>query len=79
MDDAALTLTPEYMKEFFEIFGKPNEKKNNRLSWSGTPFPTYYLDITSFGQELKIDEEENIIILYHFSKDTRCFLCNTKI
>jgi len=58
-------------KQFLEIFGKPNIKKDNRLSWSGEPCPTYYSDITAFGQELKIDNNENIVILYHFSKDTR--------
>lgn len=58
-------------KQFLEIFGKPNIEKNDRLSWSGTPCPTYYKDITSFGQELKIDDNENITILYHFSKDIR--------
>ena len=58
-------------KQFLEIFGKPNIEKNNRLSWSGTPCPTYYLDVTTFGQELKIDSNENIVILYHYSKDTR--------
>lgn len=58
-------------KQFLEIFGKPNVEKNNRLSWSGIPCPTYYLDITTFGQELKLDNNENIIILYHYSKDTR--------
>lgn len=58
-------------KQFLEIFGKPNAKKRNRLSWSGTPCPTYYGDVTTFGQELKIDINENIMILYHYSKDTR--------
>lgn len=41
--------------QFLEIFGKPNSEKENRLSWSGTPCPTYYGDITTFGQELTID------------------------
>jgi len=57
--------------EFFKLFGKPNPTKNNRLSWSGTPCPTYYGDITTFGQELTIDHNGNIIIMYHFSKDCR--------
>lgn len=58
-------------KQFLEIFGKPNPDKGNRLSWSGTPCPTYYGDITSFGQELTMDENGNIVILYHYSKDKR--------
>lgn len=58
-------------KQFLEIFGKPNIEKSNRLSWSGEPCPTYYLDVTTFGQELKIDNNDNIIILYHYSRDTR--------
>jgi hypothetical protein len=58
-------------REFLAIFGKPNPDKKNRLSWSGTPCPTYYGDITAFGQELAIDENDNIVILYHCSKDKR--------
>lgn len=58
-------------KQFLEIFGKPNPEKQNRLSWSGTPCPTYYGDITTFGQELKMDKNSNIVILYHYSKDKR--------
>lgn len=57
--------------DFFKFFGKPNAKKNNRLSWSGSPCPTYYQDVTSFGQELTIDENDNIVISYHYSKDIR--------
>lgn len=57
--------------QFLEIFGKPNSEKENRLSWSGTPCPTYYGDITTFGQELTIDRNDNIVILYHYSKDQR--------
>lgn len=57
--------------KFLTIFGKPNPEKSNRHSWSGIPCPTYYGDITTFGQELKLDEDENIVILYHFSKDKR--------
>ena len=56
---------------FFEIFGKPNEKKGGRLSWSGTPCPTYYNQISEYGQLLTIDEEENIVITYSYSKDKR--------
>lgn len=58
-------------KQFLEIFGKPNPDKENRLSWSGTPCPTYYGDITVFGQELAMDKNDNIVIQYHYSKDKR--------
>lgn len=57
--------------QFLEIFGKPNTDKEGRLSWSGIPCPTYYGDITSFGQELTIDGNDNVVILYHYSKDKR--------
>ena len=57
--------------DFLKIFGKPNSLKNNRLSWSGTPCPTYYGDITTFGQSLAIDANKNVIITYSFSKDQR--------
>ncbi len=57
--------------DFFEIFGKPNEKKNGRLSWSGIPCPTYYNQMSEYGQLLIMDEDENITITYNYSKDTR--------
>jgi len=57
--------------QFLHAFGKPNASKNNRHSWSGTPCPTYYNDITTFGQHLTMDANENVIITYNFSKDTR--------
>ncbi|MDQ7085706.1 MAG: LlaMI family restriction endonuclease [Sulfurovum sp.] len=56
---------------FLEIFGKPNTLKNNRLSWSGTPCPTYFGDISPFGQSLAIDSNNDIVIIYSFSNDMR--------
>ncbi len=56
---------------FFEIFGKANEKKDGRLSWSGIPCPTYYNQTSEYGQLLTIDKDENIVIIYNYSKDTR--------
>lgn len=56
---------------FFEIFGKANEKKKGRLSWSGTPCPTYYNQISEYGQLLTIDKDENIVIVYNYSEDKR--------
>lgn len=57
--------------DFFKIFGKPNEEKEGRLSWSGIPCPNRYNRINTFGQILTIDSNENIVITYSFSKDTR--------
>jgi len=56
---------------FLKIFGKPNKQKNNRISWSGTPCPTYYLDQTSYGQILEYDQNKNIVITYSYSLDQR--------
>jgi len=57
--------------EFFQFFGKPNPAKKGRLSWSGTPVPTYYKDVTPFGQKLDIADDGSIYIDYDFSQDTR--------
>lgn len=57
--------------DFLRIFGKPNLEKNGRLSWSGIPCPTYYNTISQFGQKLTKDSNNNIIITYSFSEDTR--------
>jgi len=56
---------------FLEIFGKPNEKKKGRVSWSGTPCPTYINQYTPYGQILKIDKNINIVIFYSYSEDKR--------
>ena len=57
-------------EKFLKIFGAPNEKKNNRYSWSGKPTPK--IDVyNSFGQILKIDKENNISAIYSFEKDQR--------
>lgn len=56
--------------EFLEIFGKPNENKGGRCSWSGEPCPkigTY----NKFGQILKIDELGNVKAIYSYSEDQR--------
>ena len=45
--------------EFLKIFGKPNILKNNRLSWSGSPCPTYYEDMSIFGQSLIINTQQD--------------------
>lgn len=55
---------------FIKIFGNPNPKKNNRCSWSGSCVPTYNI-WNSNGQILSINDNNDIIIYYSFSKDTR--------
>jgi hypothetical protein len=56
--------------DFIKTFGNPNPKKNNRYSWSGSCVPTYN-NWNSNGQILTINENNDIIIYYSFSKDTR--------
>lgn len=56
--------------EFIMYFGNPNLNKNNRYSWSGTSFPKYG-DWNENGQTLVISPENDILIYYSFSKDSR--------
>lgn len=60
----------EKQNSFLKIFGKPNEKKDGRYSWSGTPCPKIdkYND---FGQILYITDQKDIVAMYSFSKDKR--------
>ena len=56
--------------QFLKIFGKPNENKGGRHSWSGEPCPkinTY----NRFGQILKVDAGNNILAIYSYSEDKR--------
>jgi len=56
--------------DFLHIFGKPNELKNGRYSWSGEPCPR--IDrFNKFGQKLIIDKDKNIHAVYFYSKDER--------
>lgn len=56
--------------EFLKIFGHPNEKKNNRLSWSGKPIPK--IDkFNSFGAKMIVDKGNNIVFVYSYSEDQR--------
>lgn len=57
-------------KEFLRIFGKPNLEKNGRHSWSGEPCPNIQR-VNAFGQQLVIDEFNNIHAKYYYSKDSR--------
>ena len=56
--------------DFIKIFGNPNPNKNNRYSWSGSCVPTYNT-WNSNGQNLSITKNNDIIIYYSYSKDTR--------
>jgi hypothetical protein len=56
--------------DFICIFGKPNMEKGGRYSWSGEPCPKIS-GVNSFGQQLIVDEDKNILAVYHFSKDRR--------
>ena len=56
--------------EFLKYFGKPNAKKNNRLSWSGEPAPKINV-FNRFGQKLGFDQDENIVAYYSYSEDLR--------
>jgi hypothetical protein len=56
--------------DFIKFFGNPNHKKNNRYSWSGNCVPTYNNWNTN-GQNLLILDNNDIIIYYSYSKDTR--------
>ena len=64
-DDIKLTRS-----DFIKTFGNPNPKKNNRHSWSGSCVPTYN-NWNLNGQILTVSENNDIIIFYSFSKDTR--------
>ena len=55
---------------FIKTFGNPNPNKENRYSWSGSCVPIYN-SWNSNGQLLTINENNDIIIYYSFSNDTR--------
>lgn len=63
-------------ESFLYVFGKPNPDKlggsrsEGRYSWSGEPIPKIN-KINDYGQELVVDDENNILIKYYFSKDLR--------
>lgn len=55
---------------FLRVFGRPNPDKGNRHSWSGQPIPK--IDRPSpLGCSLCIDSQNNILIIYNFSQDSR--------
>jgi len=55
---------------FMEIFGHPSTNHEGKYSWSGKPIPKIN-QVNSFGQELIIDDANNVVIRYFFSKDIR--------
>lgn len=56
--------------EFLQIFGKANLKKKGRYSWSGDPAPKIE-GYNGFGQKLVVDQYNNILAIYNYSKDLR--------
>lgn len=56
--------------EFLRFFGKPNQLRNGRLSWSGQPVPNIH-GYNDFGQILIIDNNLNIHAIYSYSQDER--------
>ena len=62
---------PSLNKEtFLKIFGKPYMQKGGRLSWSGEPIPKIN-NWNNFGCILLVDDSNNILIQYSYSKDLR--------
>lgn len=57
-------------EQFIKFFGNKNNKKNGRYSWSGSCVPKYD-KWNIYGQKLMIDNDDNIIALYSWDKDTR--------
>lgn len=55
---------------FLRIFGKPNPNKDGRFSWSGTSCPKLN-KYNENGQILEIEDNNDIVVRYSFSKDKR--------
>lgn len=60
----------EKQDNFVKIFGKPNEEKGGRYSWSGSPCPKID-SYNPFGQILSIESNNDIVALYSYSQDKR--------
>jgi hypothetical protein len=56
--------------KFIEAFGKSNEAKDGRFSWSGEPIPKIN-QTNRFGVTMQIDGQNNISIVYSYSQDQR--------
>lgn len=55
--------------DFLIIFGNPNSRKNNRMSWSGSPVPKLH-GVNSYGMRTVISND-SISFYYSFDNDTR--------
>lgn len=60
----------EKQDSFVKIFGRPNQKKGGRYSWSGAPCPKIG-DYNSYGQRLEITDSKDIIAVYSYKYDKR--------
>jgi hypothetical protein len=60
----------EKREDFLRIFGKANELKGGRYSWSGSPCPKIQC-YNDFGQRLIVSENKDIQAIYCYSKDKR--------
>jgi len=56
--------------KFMKIFGQPSPRQEGKYCWSGKPIPKIN-EVNSFGEKLVIDESNNVVIKYFFSKDSR--------
>lgn len=61
---------PRRQDQFVRMFGKPNEKKGGRCSWSGQPAPRLN-QYNDFGQIMYIENNFDIVVAYCYSKDRR--------
>jgi hypothetical protein len=57
-------------EDFLLAVGEPNPEKDNRLSWSGRPFPKIN-QVNRHGQTLFVDAKDNVAITYSYYKDFR--------
>ena len=57
--------------EFIRTFGSPNPEKNNRYSWSGKVFPKYSDSYNYAGQRMRFLDNNDLIVEYSYSNDTR--------
>lgn len=55
---------------FLRIFGQKNLNKKGRYSWSGEPCPKIGA-FNSYGQILRIEDNNDITVIYDYQKDTR--------
>ncbi len=60
----------EKRDSFIRMFGKPNEKKGGRHSWSGEPCPKI-AGFNRFGQKLMITAKKDIVAVYDYREDKR--------